>query len=1038
MLELRVLGSLDLRDSAGAEVRAVLAQPKRLALLAYLAVHGGGGFHRRDTLLALFWPESDTERARGALRRALYVLRQALGEGVLVSRGDNEVGLGAGLWCDAAEFGRRLAAGAPADALTLYRGDLLDGFFVPDAPAFEEWLAGERRRSREQAAAAAWAVAAAAEKAGERDDALRFAHRAVILAGGTEPAVRRQMELSVRIGDPTGALQAHDALVARLARDYGVAPAPETQALAAAVRATLAAAPPSVSVATEPFSEPRSLDAGFATAGPDPADPTSAAPTSGAPAPLQTERAAEPERVVRPVEAVPTDGGTVIAADPPAVAGPGPARAIRGRLAGRGRPGWRMFVSVACVAMVLVGALLFRLRPARAADARPSVVAVLPFTYDGPGGAAYLGDGIMRLLSANLNGAGPIRTVDPGTLLTAFRSDRALPGSADAGRALAARFGAGAVVQGQIVEAGGRLRITAALAQGTADRREVTVEGPADRVLDLVDDLTARLLSVYSAGSGARLTGVAALTTRSLPALKAYLDGEARLHDGRYGEAVAAFERATAADTAFGLAYVRLATAARWLNDFATADSARARAQRFGSRLPRREQLVLRAWALDASGEPLAAERLYRAALDERPDDVETWLQLGEVLFHWGPSVGREAGAARGAFERVVSYEPGHAGALTHLVRLAALRGDTGAVAGLARRVVALRPAEDQVLEVETLAAAVRRDGGALARLTTRLASAPSEVVLRTATMAAVFAGDVDAAERVVALLDGPTREPGWRARGRLLRAELAMAGGRWRAAQQALAALDRFPGTQQYLSGTEYAAALAGLPFLPLPAEEIRARREAVAGLPQIASIAPGAPGWDAPQAVYAPHRLYLLARLTARLGDTVAALAEARRLDAYTGSTEDRAMAHRLARGVRAHVAWLAGRPGVALGELAEPGVWPDRRLPRPENYPKDDERFLYAELLRAAGRTEEALRWLATFPDPTGSDLVYLAPSHLRRAELYDALGRRAEAAAHYRRVVALWRDCDAELRPARERAERRLAELGGAAPASTVSR
>jgi hypothetical protein len=78
------------------------------------------------------------------------------------------------------------------------------------------------------------------------------------------------------------------------------------------------------------------------------------------------------------------------------------------------------------------------------------------------------------------------------------------------------------------------------------------------------------------------------------------------------------------------------------------------------------------------------------------------------------------------------------------------------------------------------------------------------------------------------------------------------------------------------------------------------------------------------------------------------------------------------------------------------------------------------------------------LATFPDPTGSDLAYLAPSHLRRAELYDALGRRVEAAGHYQRFVALWRDCDAELRPARERAERRLAELGGAAPASTVSR
>jgi DNA-binding SARP family transcriptional activator len=246
MLELRVLGSLDLRDGAGVEVRAVLVQPKRLALLAYLAVHaGGGGFHRRDTLLGLFWPESDSERARGALRRALYVLRQALGEGVLVSRGDDEVGLASGtFWCDAAEFARRLEGGAPADALALYRGDLLSGVFVPDAPEFEAWLAGERQRLRDRATAAAWAVATAAEEAGHGAEAARVAIRAVELAEGAEPAVRRQMELSVRLGDPAGALQTYDALVARLAREYDVAPAPETRALAAAIRAAPGAGVP--------------------------------------------------------------------------------------------------------------------------------------------------------------------------------------------------------------------------------------------------------------------------------------------------------------------------------------------------------------------------------------------------------------------------------------------------------------------------------------------------------------------------------------------------------------------------------------------------------------------------------------------------------------------------------------------------------------------------------------------------------------------------------------------------------------------------
>jgi tetratricopeptide (TPR) repeat protein len=256
------------------------------------------------------------------------------------------------------------------------------------------------------------------------------------------------------------------------------------------------------------------------------------------------------------------------------------------------------------------------------------------------------------------------------------------------------------------------------------------------------------------------------------------------------------------------------------------------------------------------------------------------------------------------------------------------------------------------------------------------------------------------------------------------------MAGGKWRAAGDALVGLDRHPAAQQFLTGAEYRAALAALPFLPVPADELRGAHAAVGGLREIASIAPDSTGWDASRAIYRPHRFYLEGRLSARLGDSAAVRAAAERLAEYGGSPEDRAMAGRLARGVRAYAVWLAGRPAEALQALPEPGVWPDRNLPRLENYPKDDERFLFAELLRAVGRPTEALQWYATFPDPTGSDLVYLAPSHLRRAELHDALGQRAEAAGHYRRFVALWRECDPALRPTWERAVRRLAELEGA--------
>src|SRR2546427_1189020 len=80
MIEFRLLGPLHLTDAQGREVQSLLTRPRRLALLAYLAAATPGRLHRRDSLLPLFWPELDQEHARAALRQALHVVRDALGD----------------------------------------------------------------------------------------------------------------------------------------------------------------------------------------------------------------------------------------------------------------------------------------------------------------------------------------------------------------------------------------------------------------------------------------------------------------------------------------------------------------------------------------------------------------------------------------------------------------------------------------------------------------------------------------------------------------------------------------------------------------------------------------------------------------------------------------------------------------------------------------------------------------------------------------------------------------------------------------------
>ena len=114
MITIRLFGAIDLRGGDGQELRGVLAQPKRLALLAYLAAAEPAGPHRRDTLLGLFWPELDQDRARNNLSQAVHFLRRWLGDAAITSRGGEDLALAEPLvWVDVRAFHAALAATAP-------------------------------------------------------------------------------------------------------------------------------------------------------------------------------------------------------------------------------------------------------------------------------------------------------------------------------------------------------------------------------------------------------------------------------------------------------------------------------------------------------------------------------------------------------------------------------------------------------------------------------------------------------------------------------------------------------------------------------------------------------------------------------------------------------------------------------------------------------------------------------------------------------------------------------------------------------------
>src|ERR1043166_8739721 len=332
--------------------------------------------------------------------------------------------------------------------------------------------------------------------------------------------------------------------------------------------------------------------------------------------------------------------------------------------------GWRRMAAIAAAALVVIaiGVAIARRVLSPPGPISPTAVAVLPFSVLGPPAATYLGEGMVDLLSRNLDGAGDLRSIDAGTVLTAARTSAKSGGGitdVQSGRTIARRVGAGLYVLGSVYFVAGHLRIQAAMYRGDTAGREpaavsqASVEGDTTEVLQLVDRLSANLLASGRRGPAFRLTETAARTSRSLPALKVYLDAERDLRLGKLDSAVAGFQRAVAEDSTFALAHYRLAVAAGWAGRAGLSDAAIERALEYGKRLGERDRRLLTAYAGFRRGAADQAEGEYRAALTEFPDDLEAEFQLANLLNLYNPLRGRPRNEARELYDRGLAVDPG-------------------------------------------------------------------------------------------------------------------------------------------------------------------------------------------------------------------------------------------------------------------------------------------------------------------------------------------------------------------------------------------
>lgn len=247
-VELLVLGHRDLIRVDGSRADGLLSQPKRFALFAYLACTGSRPIPR-DELIAVFWPEAAEQNARNALSQSISVIRRQVGPKAIVAS-PREVGIDAAIVsCDVGRFDDAISRRDDDVALDLYRGDFLQGFQLPGAREFEDWLDRARARLRQSALTCARRLIGRETEAKNPTAALAIARRATAIDPYDEGMTKAAMLAQAELGNVADAVRGYAAYAQTLASDLDLEPSPELRALNESLRARLRE---SVSVVSDP------------------------------------------------------------------------------------------------------------------------------------------------------------------------------------------------------------------------------------------------------------------------------------------------------------------------------------------------------------------------------------------------------------------------------------------------------------------------------------------------------------------------------------------------------------------------------------------------------------------------------------------------------------------------------------------------------------------------------------------------------------------------------------------------------------------
>lgn len=184
--------------------------------------------HTRAQLATLFWGDMPEKNARVSLSKALSDLREQVGEYVTITTQTVAFTSTLPYDLDVESF---LAPSTPGEVpatlqarTDLYRGELLDGFYVRDAPDFEQWQRGERERFHSHAVQLLSTLTVRYQQGGQIAEALNTLRRLLRIEPWREEAHYQLMLLLAQQGETTAALRQYEFCRTALADELDVEP----------------------------------------------------------------------------------------------------------------------------------------------------------------------------------------------------------------------------------------------------------------------------------------------------------------------------------------------------------------------------------------------------------------------------------------------------------------------------------------------------------------------------------------------------------------------------------------------------------------------------------------------------------------------------------------------------------------------------------------------------------------------------------------------------------------------------------------------